>query len=777
MLTATKELFARPSSFQISRSVRLRSSASAYFSKTFAGASNRKTWTWSEWVKRGSLSSLMTLFEGYVDASNFTTILFDASNKIQIQHRAGGTTTFNWVTTPVYRDPSAWYHIVVAFDTTQATSTNRIAIYVNNVKITAFDLQTTGAQNTDTFIGAANAHNIGRSGAASQYFDGYLAEINCVNGQALTPSAFGETNTVTGVWQPKQYTGTYGTNSFEINFSDNSGLTNLTIGRDYSGNGNGFSPSNVSITAGTTYDSMLDVPTPFSDRGNYPTWNPLTAGALVTFSQGNLNSVSTSASAPFNIETTIKTPTTGKWYAEITMTKGASSPAVGIGNNPSASNSNVDQYAAYRVNATYITGSMGASSSGTPATFTTNDVIGIAYDVDAGTLVFYKNGTLQTGGFTGVTAGNYSFIVRKDSATGDGGFLNCGQRPFSYTPPTGFIALNTQNLPTPTISNGASYMNALPFTATGSNQTITGMGFAADLIWIKNRADWAGRRHTLFDSVRGIQARLDSSTTEAEAADNDLYSFDADGFQGNLSGTTYVAWGWNAGGSTVTNTSGSISAQVRANPTAGFSVVTYTGNGTNTQTIGHGLNATPAMIIWKNRDSITQWGVYHKALGTSEYLVMNTTAAKATYAGYTAVNSTTFQVASDTWFNENTKKIVAYCFAAVAGYSAFGSYTGNGSADGPFVYTGFRPRWVMIKRTDGTGDWIILDTSRDTYNMEIKYLIPNTSGAEASGSSIQLDGVSNGIKIRGTWAGMNASGGTYIYAAFAENPFKNSLAR
>jgi hypothetical protein len=777
MLTATKELFTRPSSFQISRSVRLRSSATAYFNRTFAGASNRQTWTWSEWVKRGSLSSLMTLFEGYVDASNFTTILFDASNKIQIQHRAGGTTTFNWVTTPVYRDPSAWYHIVVAFDTTQATSTNRIAIYVNNVKITAFDLQTTGAQNTNTFIGAANAHNIGRSGAASQYFDGYLAEINCVNGQALTPSAFGETNTVTGVWQPKQYTGTYGTNSFEINFSDNSGLTNLTIGRDYSGNGNGFSPSNVSITAGTTYDSMLDVPTPFSDRGNYPTWNPLTAGALVTFSQGNLNSVSTSASAPFNIETTIKTPTTGKWYAEITMTKGASSPAVGIGNNPSASNSNVDQYACYRVNATYITASMGASSSGTPATFTTNDVIGIAYDVDAGTLVFYKNGTLQTGGFTGITAGNYSFIVRKDSATGDGGFLNCGQRPFSYTPPTGFIALNTQNLPASTISNGASYMNALPFTATGSNQTITGMGFAADLIWIKNRADWAGRRHTLFDTVRGNFNRLDSSTTEAEAADNDLYSFDADGFQGNLSGTTYVAWGWNAGGSTVTNTSGSISAQVRANPTAGFSIVTWT-QAAPASTVGHGLGVAPRMIFVKQRNVVNSWYVNSSLLtgGNDFGLSLNSTAAAANIANLwnnTAATSSVFSIGT-AW---GAGTMVAYCFAAVAGYSAFGSYTGNGSADGPFVYTGFRPRWVMIKRTDGTGDWIILDTSRDTYNMEIKYLIPNTSGAEASGSSIQLDGVSNGIKIRGTWAGMNASGGTYIYAAFAENPFKNSLAR
>ena len=191
---------------------------------------------------------------------------------------------------------------------------------------------------------------------------------------------------------------------------------------------------------------MTDVPTLTSaTAANYATWNPLTAGGLVTFSEANLKALSTSASAPFNIETTMKT-STGKWYAEVTVAAGASSPSFGIGNNPATSASNTDQFACYRVNATYVTSGMGASSSGTPATFTTNDVIGIAFDANAGTLVFYKNGVLQAGGFTGITAGNYSFIARKDSASGDGGFLNCGQRPFVYTPPTGFVALNTFNL-------------------------------------------------------------------------------------------------------------------------------------------------------------------------------------------------------------------------------------------------------------------------------------------------------------------------------------------
>ena len=229
----------------------------------------------------------------------------------------------------------------------------------------------------------------------------------------------------------------------------------------------------------TSYDSMTDVPgittvTSQSDlggvqRANYPTWNPLTAGGLVTFSEGNLRASSTSASAPYNIETTMKTPTTGKWYAEISVTQGASNPVVGIGNNPSASGQTADQYAGYRVNATYVTGSMGATAiTGTPATFTTGDVIGIAYDADAGTLVFYKNANLQPGGFSGIIPGNYSFIVRKDSASGDGGYLNCGQRPFSYTPPAGFKSLNSANLPNPIIKRPSDHFDVKTYTGNGS---------------------------------------------------------------------------------------------------------------------------------------------------------------------------------------------------------------------------------------------------------------------------------------------------------------------
>jgi len=750
---------------QISRSVRLRASASAYLNRTFSTPTSATIWTWSAWVKRGTLTRTYRLF----GASTTTFLTFNSSDQLNLTLNGVSAAT----STAVFRDPSAWYHIVYQQNGSAQT------IYVNSVSIAT---GTTAASIFNTAI----SHQIGAANTTN-YFDGYLTEINFIDGQALTPFSFGETDSITGVWKPKSYSGTYGTNGFELNFSDNSASTAATIGKDYSGNGNNWTPNNISVTAGTTYDSMLDVPTPYADggngRGNYPTWNPLTAGGLITFSEANLKALSTSASAPFSIESTIKTATTGKWYAEVTMAVGASSPAVGIGNNPATSASNTDQFTAYRVNATYITSGMGASSSGTPATFTTNDVIGIAYDAGAGTLVFYKNGTLQSGGFTAITAGNYSFIVRKDSASGDGGFLNCGQRPFSYTPPTGFVALNTQNLPTPTISNGASYMAATTYTGTGAALTVANTvgsaSFQPDLVWVKGRS--GATDHAWYDAVRGVQKQIESNSDGAETTETTgLTAFGSTGFtigalaQMNTNAATYVGWQWNAGGSTVTNTSGSISAQVKANTTAGFSVVTFTGNGTLGATIGHGLGVAPSFITIKNRSAVGNWNSYHASLGATQGILLNSTNATSTDVGFwnnTAPTSTLITLGSYSVVFSNT--FVAYCFAAVAGYSAFGSYTGNGSTDGPFVFLGFRPRWVMSKRTDSTGSWLVVDSSRNTYNVVNGYLVPNTTAAEASAT--WGDFLSNGFKLRGTTH--NGSGESYIYACFAENPFKLSLAR
>jgi hypothetical protein len=435
--------------------------------------------------------------------------------------------------------------------------------------------------------------------------------------------------------------------------------------------------------------------------------------------------------------------------------------------------------------------------------FATNDILQCAYDADSGKFWFGKNNSWYDS--SGTTTGNPAtgsnqtltasakewFPFFQGNNTSSVANLNFGQRPFSYTPPTGFVALNTQNLPTPTISNGAAYMAATTYTGTGSalsvSNAVNGVSFQPDFVWTKPRSTAVG--HTLFDSLRGVTKYLQSNTTGAEGtAATSLTAFNSDGFTVNsdtstgANGVTYIGWQWNAGGSTVTNTSGSISAQVRANATAGFSVVTYTGNGTSGATVGHGLGVAPSMVIVKQRtDSGTYWNSYHISIGNGSAIDLNTTSAASASSFYwnnTSPTSSVFSISTNGtgYTNVSGKNYVAYCFAAVAGYSAFGSYTGNGAADGVFVYLGFRARFLMIKRTDSTGGWVMLDTARDTYNDVDNYLYANSSAANA-GSSNVLDINSNGFKIRNSWTDINASGGTYVYMAFCENPLKLSLAR
>jgi hypothetical protein len=289
--------------------------------------------------------------------------------------------------------------------------------------------------------------------------------------------------------------------------------------------------------------------------------------------------------------------------------------------------------------------------------------------------------------------------------------------------------------------------------------------------------------------VRGSTKQLYSNATDVEGTVTDaLTAFNSNGFSLganvglNQNATTYVAWQWKAGGTAVTNTSGSITSTVSAGATQGFSVLTYTGNGTAGATVGHGLGVAPKMVIVKRRSAIESWGVYHASLPSAAYyLVLNSTAAQDGAGGSiwnsTAPSSTVLTLGTSTYSNTNTSTYVAYCFSEVAGYSKFGSYTGNGSSNGPFVYFGFRPKLVLYKRTDTTGNWNIFDSSRDTYNPEQSTLWPNLSNAESVSSSYAIDFTSNGMKLRTTNTDFNASGGTYIFAAFAENPFKNSLAR
>jgi hypothetical protein len=778
-----------PSGYNLTRSVRTRASASANLSRTFGAAPTVRTkQTLSVWFKRGTLSTEQVLMAGYDGVSAGGTRLVLLSGNTVEFHFAASTSL---ITTQVFRDPSAWYHIVLSIDTTQATASNRVKLYVNGSQITAFGTANYPSQNALSQFTLNNGNNkIASQDNNANYFDGYLAEVNFIDGQALTPSSFGSTNALTGVWQPARYTGTYGTNGFYLPFTDNSALTtssNVGLGRDYSGNGNYWTTNNISITAGVTYDSMTDVPTLTSaTAANFAVLNPLDNGGL-TITNGNLNASRGSGGSWVAAKSTVGVAS-GKWYWEFTSTvnqsAGGPNQAIGISKASSPTNtylgSDANSWSYFQNNGNKWTNN---TSSAYGSGWASGDVIGVALDVDNGTLTFYKNNVSQGTAFTGLTSGFYFPSVSMEN--GSAGAINFGQRPFAYTPPTGFVALNTFNLPTSTIVKGNTVMDATTYSGTGSTQSIVNAaGFKPDFVWLKSRS--AATNNVVYDSVRGFTKQLiialgvPAETTES----NGLTAFNSNGFSvGSLStintnAATYVGWQWQAGqGSSSSNTNGTITSTVSVNASAGFSVATYTGTGVNGATVGHGLGVAPSLIFAKARSTAgNSWQVYHSSLGNTGTLFLEKTDSVSNSSNWwnnTSPTSSVFSLGTSGFVNANTTTYVAYCWTPIAGYSAFGSLIGNGSSDGVFVYTGFRPKFVMMKSTS-TGNWVMIDTARNPYNVAQAYLAANSSGAEATGSPV-IDTLSNGFKIRTTWTDINPSGTSVIYAAFSEVPFKNSL--
>ena len=334
----------------------------------------------------------------------------------------------------------------------------------------------------------------------------------------------------------------------------------------------------------------------------------------------------------------------------------------------------------------------------------------------------------------------------------------------------------------PTITKPNLYFDVVTYTGTGATQTISGLNFQPDFVWIKSRS--AATDNKLTDAVRGATKGLISNTTGAETTDtNGVTAFTSSGFTlgsdsvYNNSGATYVAWCWKANGSGSSNTAGSITSTVSANTTSGFSVVTYTGSGV-AGTIGHGLGVAPSMIIIKSRSATGDWPVYKSTVGNGAYLILNGTggaSSSSTIFNATSPTSSVFSVGINTVSNTVTTTYVAYCFAPIANYSSIGSYVGNASTDGPFVFTGMKPAFVLVRPSASAEDWYIFDNKRIAYNVRNEPLYADVSAAEGSGFNY-IDLLSNGFKMRNN-SYLNNSGLTYIYMAFAENPFKTSLAR
>ena len=783
--------------FQVSRSLRFNGSVdNSYLNRTPASAGNRRTWTWSAWIKRSVFGSDQMIFTSRPTASPYALFYFTSSDYLQFSDDSFGYIR----TASVFRDPSAWYHIVLTVDTTGATAADYLKIYVNNVR-QAIGASSLPALNSQGQINTATAHSIGspQPYANNEYFNGYLANIHFIDGQALTPASFAETDATTGQWIPKAYSGSYGTNGFYLQFADNSNNTASTLGKDYSGLGNNWTPNNLSVTAGDGNDSLVDSPTNYGTdtyvggevRGNYATLNPLDKAVDVTLTNGNLDISHSGSSNLRAARATIKL-TTGKWYCEAVRTTGTDCHSGII-----TGSSSLFQFASTSVfygedGKLYVDGSA-ATNYG--ITIAIGDVVGIAVDMDAAKIYFYKNGTLiNTGGTSFTTTGNDWFFKVGTYFSGSVNTVNFGQRPFAYTAPSGYKALCTQNLPAPLVTKSNTVFDVITYTGTGSSLTLpngsstpTSIAFTPDFVWLKGRS--GATDHAIYDSVRDVQKDLVSNSTAAETTETTgLTAFGTNTFtvgslaKLNTTSATYVAWAWDAGTSTVSNPDGSITSQVRANASAGFSVVTYTGNGTSGATVGHGLNVAPQLLIVKRRSSAgatANWAVWHGSLTAGQNLFLNTTDSASAYSPSrftsTLPTSTVFSIGGDDETNYSGGTYVCYAFSPVVGYSNGFSYTGDGNADGSFVYLGFRPRLIMLKRSDSTSNWTLLDTSREGYNVDNDPLYPNT--ADAEGTADLVDITSNGFKLRTTDVSVNASAGTYIGFAWAEMPFNYSRAR
>jgi len=775
----------------ISNSLRFNDDDSPYLHRTISSAGNRKTWTWSGWVKRGNTGLAHMFFGGGTTIGsgtpdhNATSIRFNSDGSILVFSNDSDSASLNLTTNRQFYNVSEWMHILVAFDTTQSTASDRIKLYVDGAQITSFSTETYPSLNYDTHINENSIVQIigAKLGPNPEYFyDGEITEIYFVDGQALTPSSFGQYGS-NGYWIPKAVSGlTYGTNGFYLDFADNSSAS--ALGTDDSGNSNNWTPVNFVVS-----DQILDTPTK-----NYMVMSSLDKSSQ-TLSEGNLRVVG--AADYTGGRGTVAIPSTGKWYFEARVFTPGGGAAYDLGIGIGGRNIPLSGTSPYPQGATpllrYFNNAIGKNGTTTQSgvtQLTAGTILGIAIDVDNNSVQFYINGVAEGSAETlpALDEPLYPVVI---TTTTRSAMLNFGQDStfagqisaggnadangdgdFAYAPPTDHLALVDDNYPVEGLT-------------------------VPDFVWIKKRS--ATGNHQLFDTIRGATNRLNSSTTNAEASfQNTLQSFDYQGFtvggDGDTggSGQTYAAWTWKAGGTAVSNTDGTITSQVSANTTAGFSIVTYTGS--TSESVGHGLGVAPKAIFVKDRDATSSWAVYHQGIQDTTangFMELNTISAVQTgsnprflsgTAGTSQPTNTVFYVNnySGSTTNNTGNDYIAYCFAEIEGFSKFGSYIGNGNADGPFIYTGFRPAWIMWKSsTQSSSGWYIVDTRRNPYNEAsgADLYAQGTEAEPASGSGNMIDINSNGFKHRSNRLYINGNGASYIYMAFAESPFKYSNAR
>ena len=802
---------------EITKSLRFDAPATPFLNFTPGSASNLRTWTWSGWLKKDTTKEFHTVFAattelGAGNSHSYITYYLD-DLYIQDYTASGNTKNYHFITDAKFRDPSAWKHVVFALDTTQATASNRAKLYVNGVQVTSFSTETYPAEDFDGKINSTLKHFIG-NGFGSQpegnNYAGYLADVNFIDGLQLGPSSFGELKN--DIWISKDTSGlTFGTNGFRQQYKQTGTGTagTSTIGADTSGETNHYTSNNLAA-----HDVLPDSPT-----NNFNVINPLFAGTVGEGNTSNGN-LQFSIANTFTCHTSIGMPS-GKWYFE----------CIDLGNSMGIGIQDIDDNGRY-TRSIYYTGTdlaggqiyVNGSNNGSPgADWATGDKIGVALDMDAGTptVQFFKNNADQVTvdlSDAGITVPNFSLVsgagvtftgvanFGQDSSfagnkTAQGNADGNGIGDFYYAPPSGFLALCTANLPDPVAAidpaKGGSvqdFFNPIVWAGTGSSNALD-VGFQPDFSWIKRRN--GTQSHNLHNSVNGATKYLISNTTAAEQTDSSiLASFDANGITvgdntwSNADGGTYVAWNWKAGTSFSNDASstsvGTIDSAGSVSADTGFSIISYTGTGSN-GTIAHGLGVAPEMLMVKNRSATDSWLVYHAKVASdaeTDYLVLESTddlADNATVWTDTAPTSSVFSIGTAVDVNTNTENYIAYCFASVEGYSKFGTYIGDASGNGPFIYTGFRPAFTMIKRINDDGEsWIMQDSARSPDNRVVIESEANNAATEYSSDAstgYRITYMANGIKIKNTNVNWNAASGVYIYMAFAEQPFKYANAR
>ena len=767
---------------QIQRSLRFNSADNEYLIRTCSSEGNRVKWTWSGWVKKTrngrTTYALLSSDNGGDGGGNngIASIYFHSSDAIHTYYDTDSGNNYGAINDTVYRDPNSWYHIVWQVDAANGTS----KIWVNGVEQSI----NSGAQPVSGYNYTMNQSGkhmtIGTDAWDIYTFsDTYIAETHYSDGQLYAASDFGYTDAQTGQWRPKngnviKSNITYGTNGFWLDFRDATSTT--TLGYDYSGNGNHWTLTNMSVTNNYNVAFTSDTPT-----NNFCTMNNVD-NDNITCTNGGLELTQANTGVGCRIRgTQAMPPNTGKYYYEMEIQTGSSYVfgIKGVERLGSHTSGNEGRYGYYGHNGNKSDES-GSSSYG--ATYTAGDTVAILYDSDSGEVYFYKNNTSQGLAFTGVNDKTYlPFVYLDNYGTNPVVHVNFGQRPFKYTPPTGAQKLSSKNLATANaagIVKPQRHFGVLSWTGNDSSQTIDGLEFTPDFVWIKGRR--SGEHHFLTDVIRGAGLRLQTSSSNVESdRSSEVTSFVRGGFtiagthnEINGGGVNIIGMCWKAGGAAVSNSDGSITSQVSANQEAGFSIVTFSITSNAVYTVGHGLGKAPQWIMMKARNTTNNWDCYHVSVGNTKRIKMNDEVVPEDYTepwNDTTPTSSVF-TSTGSWLGGNGTNCVAYCWTEIPGYSKFGEYVGNGSSDGPYVHLGFKPAFIIYKKVAGGSDnWEMQNTTIDTVNPVNESMYPNTSGAQSTGRNV--DFLSNGFKIRNANGNTNEGRSyTYIYMAWAERP-------